>query len=326
MPLVPSDPEMQMRLSALSMGLRRRNICVLRQNLDHRFVLVENAPTGWLLGDFAGRVETEIMPAATGSDFVAAFDRCRVSGAEETIDFDIGDGLRRRHFEARLLPDDTGVTTIVTDITDEVARDLAVATLLREVSHRSKNLLAIVQSVAMQTARHSGSIQAFLDKFRGRLHALSSTQDLVTESNWRGTYLQTLVASQLARVGSAVLANVRVTGENPLLGPNASLHIGLALHELGANAIMHGALATGRPGDVWINARMEDRSGQPAELVIEWQETRLDAEHAERDAPHFGTMVLERIVPLSVGGTADFAIDGNGVRYRLTVPADQFEA
>ena len=323
MPASTSDREMQNRLNALSAGLRESGICVLHQDSDHRFDLVENPPASWPRQSMIGLREADILPAAIAADFAAAHERCRRDASEETISFELGEGLRRRHFDIRLLADEAGVTAIVTDTTDHHARELAVAALLREVSHRSKNLLAIVQSVAMQTAHHSTSTQDFLDKFRGRLHALSGTQDLVTESNWRGTYLQSLIASQLARVGPSALANVRVTGENPLLGPNASLHIGLAIHELGANAMLHGALANGDPGHVWIDAHIQDNASGAADLIIEWQETGIEAWERQ---PHFGTLVLERIVPLSVGGTADFSIEPDGVRYRLVVPADQFEA
>jgi len=323
MPVSTSDREMQNRLKALSAGLRESGICVLHQDSDHRFDLVENPPPSWPRQSMLGLREADILPAAIAADFAAAHERCRRDATEETMSFGLGDGLRRRHFDIRMLPDETGVTVIVVDTTEEQARELAVAALLREVSHRSKNLLAIVQSVAMQTAHHSTSTQDFLDKFRGRLHALSGTQDLVTESNWRGTFLQSLIASQLARVGPTALANVRVTGENPLLGPNASLHIGLAIHELGANAMLHGALANGDPGHVWIDAHMEEGASGAADLIIEWQETGIAAWKRQ---PHFGTLVLERIVPLSVGGTADFSIESDGVRYRLVVPADQFEA
>ena len=319
------DPQTQLRLEALSAGLRAQGLCILHQRPDHRFDLAENPLSAWPTQDLIGRTEADIFPAEFAAAFTEAFEGARSTGEEHTVEFETGEGLRRRYFEARLLPDETGVTTIVADITDERARDLAVASLLREVSHRSKNLLAIVQSVAMQTAHHSRSITEFLDRFRGRLHALSSTQDLVTESNWRGTYLQSLITSQLTRVGHAILANVRVTGENPLLGPNASLHIGLAIHELGANAMLHGAMAEDRPGQVWIDARIVHPPDAPAHLVIEWQETGIDIDRI-RHEPHFGTLVLERIVPLSVGGTADFRIEPDSVRYKLTVPADQFES
>lgn len=326
MPEPPLDPQTQMRLGALSAGLRAKGMCILHQGLDHHFDLAENPPKAWPQQNLIGRTEFDILPTEIATAFSAAFERARRDRDEQIIEFDIGEGLRLRHFEARLLPDQTGITTVITDTTDERARDIAVASLLREVSHRSKNLLAIVQSVAMQTAHHSSTIKDFLDRFRGRLHALSSTQDLVTESNWRGTYLQSLVASQLTRVGHAMLANVRVTGDNPLLGPNASLHIGLAIHELGANAVLHGALADdGRPGQVWIDARVVERAGERPHLVIEWQETGIDVDRM-RNEPHFGTLVLQRIVPLSVGGSADFSIEPDSVRYRLTVPADQFES
>ncbi|MHA6691070.1 sensor histidine kinase [Devosia sp. A449] len=312
-------------MTALSAGLRQRDVGILHLDDERRFDLVENPPPSWPKYDFIGKRAAEVLPPDIAAELTAAAERSRASGAEQSVNFDMGTGLRRRYFEARLLPDDNGVTIIVTDMTNERSRDLAVASLLREVSHRSKNLLAIVQSVAMQTAHHSDDIQDFLDKFRGRLHALSSTQDLVTESDWRGTYLRSLVSSQLSRVGSAALINVRVTGADPLLGPNASLHIGLAIHELGANAVMHGALADGKEGHIWIDARVVEHADRPSELVIEWQETGIDTERI-RNEPRFGTLVLERIVPLSVGGSAEFHIAPDGVHYRLVVPADQFES
>jgi two-component sensor histidine kinase len=325
MPTPPPETQKQIRLGALSAGLRMQGVCILHQGPDHRFDLAENPPPFWPQSDFIGKLEADILPTDVAGAYADAFEQVMRTGEEQTIDFEMGDSLRRRNYQAHLIADEAGVTTVVTDTTDERARDLAVASLLREVSHRSKNLLAIVQSVAMQTAHHSGNIKDFLDRFRGRLHALSSTQDLVTESNWRGTYLQSLVASQLTRVGQAILANVRVTGDNPRLGPNASLHVGLAIHELGANAVLHGAMAEGQPGQIWIDARIVPQPDQGPQLVIEWQETGIDIDVVKQQ-PHFGTLVLERIVPLSVGGTADFRIEADSVRYRLVVPGDQFES
>ncbi|MET3924319.1 sensor histidine kinase [Devosia sp. 2618] len=316
---------MQMRLAALSTGLREGGICILRQGADHRFGLAENVPQQWLRQDLVGLVESDALPAEIAADFVTAHNLTRSQNLRQNLSFGMGTGLRRREFAIVMLPDVDGITSVVTDVTEAVARDLAMTTLLREVSHRSKNLLAIVQSVAMQTAHHTRDVQEFLDRFRGRLHALSSTQDLVTESDWRGTYLQSLVMSQLSRVGPSALGHTRVTGENPLLGPNASLHIGLAIHELAANSILHGAMAEHTAGHVWIDAQLVGAPGLKADLVIEWQETGLDLEDSTRE-PRFGSLILERIVPLSVGGTASFRIDTTTVNYRLTVPADQFEA
>lgn len=322
MPAEMSASHPETRLRILSQALHGHSVCVLHQDLAHRFDLAENLPESWSGRPLMGLTETDVFPPETAAQFVAAHDACTRDNSERLIEADLWDG---RRFQFKLLPDAAGVTTVITDITDDRARDTAMRSLLREVSHRSKNLLAIVQSVAMQTAHHSATTQDFLDKFRGRLHALSSTQDLVTESNWRGTWLQSLVTSQLTRVDPAVLAHVRVTGENPLLGPNASLHIGLAIHELGANALLHGALANGNPGHIWIDVQLLQRPGQPRELALEWQETGI-AGATRLHEPHFGSLVLERIVPLSVGGQAELIIETDSVRYRLVVPADQFEA
>lgn len=297
----------------------------MQQDHNHRFSLMEGLPDIWADVAKIGMREADFMPGTIAQPFSDAYDRCVALQQEQLLEFTLVHAGRAQIFEARVSPNDDGVLTIMTDVTDQRDREAAMEHLLREVSHRSKNLLAIVQSVAMQTAHHSDDIHDFLAKFRGRLHALSSTQDLVTESNWRGTYLQDLVTSQLARVSHGVLANMRITGSNPLLGPNASLHIGLALHELAANTVLHGALSGATAGNIWLDARIGTPPGEPPDLVIEWQETGIDGQRV-RHRPSFGTLVLERIVPLSVGGTADFRLQGEQLRYRLTVPADQFEA
>lgn len=317
-----TERRLQMQLRALSAGLNDRGISVLHQGRDHVYDLAENLPDEWLGQAVVGRREADFLALPLARRLAEAFEACLKSGQPQRLGFELADPIRRRQFQAQLLPDSEGVITIVTDVTEERSREAAVTDLLREVSHRSKNLLAIVQSVAMQTARHSTNIQQFLDRFRGRLHALSSTQDLVTESNWRGTHLQSLVTSQLARVGPLALGNTRMTGENPVLGPNAALHIGLAIHELAANAALHGALAHAGAGHIWIDARLSPDQHQ---LIIEWQET--GAEHGKpRQPARFGTMVLEHVVPLSVGGEALFTVDTDHVSYRLSVPADQFSA
>ena len=94
-------------------------------------------------------------------------------------------------------------------------REQTLTTLLREVSHRSKNLLAIIQSIATQTGRYSDGIADFLTRFRGRLQSLASSQDLVTSSNWRGAALRELVSGQVGRNGVDPSHRLRFRGANP---------------------------------------------------------------------------------------------------------------
>lgn len=323
----PIKGDVQIRLQALASAMQGQGISVLHQDGDARYDLVENLPLSWPAANILGKTDAEIFPPNTPLGFTQALSAIRETGEPHTFEFELRQGVSKRVFEATASADPStfgeprALTIVLVDVTDDRSREAAMTNLLREVSHRSKNLLAIVQSVAMQTAHNSDGIEDFLEKFRGRLQALSSTQDMVTESEWRGTYFQSLVTAQLSRVGPAI-ANLRLTGANPLLSPNASLHIGLAMHELAANAVIHGALSGDTDGNVWVDARFEghDNAGQ---LVIEWRETGIDA--TQPKPRRFGSMVLERIVPLSVGGTARYELSADHVTYRLTVPADQFE-
>ena len=301
-----------MRERALLAGLEGRGVTVLRFNDTGHCDMAEGIPPGWPERPL-GLPLGDAIPEAAAAAFTAG---------EEAGEFHYGEGGDRRIFALRVVPDGKGTIAVFTDVSEDRRREAAFAALLREVSHRSKNLLAIVQSVAMQTANHSGTVSDFLLKFRGRLHALSSTQDLVTDSDWRGTPLQTLIAAQLRRVNPVAHQNVHVSGDNPILTPNAALHVGLAVHELAANAAAYGALSLDLPGQVWFDARISEET--PETLVLEWRET-FPPRSASVE-PRFGTLILERIVPLSVGGRAEFTLDQSYVTYRLEVPAGEFEA
>lgn len=324
-PAARSEPS-QLRLKALAAALAGRGVCILHQTSDHRFDMAEHLPDIWPAARVLSKTEADFMSGPLAEQFSAAVDRCLQLQELQSLEFELANGVSTLFYHAKIVPDEGGALAILNDVTEERSRNAAMQSLLREVSHRSKNLLAIVQSVAMQTAHHSDGIEDFLRKFRGRLHALSSTQDLVTESDWRGTQLHALVASQLVRVGQEAVRRVHVTGADPLLGPNASLHLGLAIHELATNATVHGALRDGGSGSVWVHAAIAAQADElDRHLVIEWMESGIPQTPALRQ-PRFGTLVLERIVPLSVSGTAQYAIDDGQVTYRLNIPAGQFDS
>lgn len=322
MPPAVLPQQTQLRLRAFALALEGRGICILHQTRDQRFDLAEHLPPIWTASSILGKDVAEFMTEGNARLFSEAAEKCIREQEAQDLELELSEAGRTSVYLARLVPDEDGVLTTLSDVSEQRNREAAIAALLREVSHRSKNLLAIVQSVAMQTANHSGSITDFLDKFRGRLHALSSTQDLVTDSDWRGTPLHTLLAAQLRRVHSAAYQNVHVSGDNPVLTPNAALHVGLAIHELAVNAAAYGALSVELPGQIWFDAHVSDE--EPGALVLEWRETFPT--RAAAAEPRFGTLILERIVPLSVGGQAEFTLDPSYVTYRLEVPAGEFEA
>lgn len=212
--------------------------------------------------------------------------------------------------------------TAVIDRTEERRRERLLRALLREVSHRSKNLLAIIQSIAFQTARYSGSLDGFLNKFRGRLHSLSQSQDLITDSSWRGAYFQDLLTQQVEKYVPDNRSLIRFDGENVLLSPNASLHIGLALHELAVNAVSHGSFINKHtPIDVACNRVMEP-GGES--ISVRWIEPFAERPDGDQDPnkPKFGGTVLERVVPASVNGRATLEFKDGRLTYELVFPVE----
>jgi two-component sensor histidine kinase len=210
------------------------------------------------------------------------------------------------------------------DLTPERKREDTLKALLRELSHRSKNLLAIVQGIAAQTARQSESQDVFLTKFRGRLAALSSAQDLVTDSNWHGARFFELAARQFARYVDENDPRIQMTGTDLMLSPNGATHVGLALHELIVNSTSHGALSQDN-GTVKVSCRqLGTINGNPITYEIGWEED--SGENASQGArvageKRFGSTVLERIVPASLNGEAFYEIGKTHTSYRLRFPA-----
>ena len=218
----------------------------------------------------------------------------------------------------------TAILMTFKDLTAERKREDTLKALLRELSHRTKNLLAIIQSIALQTARNSSDLDTFLNKFRGRVAALSSAQDIVTASNWRGAEFKELAVQQFARyVEDGKDPRVAIEGDDCLLSPNGATHIGLALHELIANSFSFGALSK-RDGDVRVACK-RIKAGTVEKFQIVWDETIPAGSGRQQNSStrHFGSTVLERVVPTAIDAKAVYEISPQQVFYRLVFNADQ---
>jgi two-component sensor histidine kinase len=281
-------------------------------------------------------LDSDFLPPQTAAAVVAA-KRAVLSGAApdrfEIFIPGIPGGRDDRWFDLWIDADTApegqvrGIVTTAVETTEQKRREQTLRVLLREVSHRSRNLLAIIQSIATQTGRYSSTVDGFLSRFRGRLQSLASTQDLVTSSNWRGADLGDLLLGQVARYSAIPKAAVHLEGERPWLNPNAALHVGLALHELVANSVSYGALS--RPGgNAVLSAGLDPDSAGQASLVLAWREAveppgkTIEPEMREK---RFGSVALERIVPASLNGSAKLKIEDGILEYRLVVPFGNFE-
>ncbi|WP_245453452.1 sensor histidine kinase [Aquibium carbonis] len=311
-------------------ALHNTSVSVLYLDRDLACLWTENQPAGWIGDALCGGGDAGAgMLSQEDSARLDAARRAALSGVERShLEMRFPDPGGFRWFEIWIDADSVdgevrGIITTAVEVTDRKRREDALRMLLREVSHRSKNLLAIIQSIANQTGRYSGTITDFLQRFRGRLQSLAASQDLVTSSNWRGADLHELVAGQVIRFCPDPVRNLRLEGGNPYLNPNAALHIGLALHELAVNAVSHGAMS--RPdGMVTIAAKKIVGDDGEEAMELTWREV-LPANSNPTEEGRFGSLALERVVPASLNGTATLTIEPDELVYRLVIPPENFE-
>lgn len=310
---------------ALLHALRNAGVSVLYQDRDLRTVWARNMPAPWAV---AGGHGDTILPPSQTDRIIAARRNAIASGQPDRFEISAPGEDGMRWFEVWVDPDIAkdgsvrGVMTTKVETTERKRREQSLRALLREVSHRSKNLLAIIQSIASQTGRYSETIADFLTRFQGRLQSLASSQDLVTSSNWRGAQLRELIYGQVGRYTNGNQTILQFEGSNPYLNPNAALHIGLAMHELVVNSLSHGALS--RPGGTVSIASELTTSGEAQALRLLWTEP-FESGGELPALRHFGRVTLERVVPLSLNGQASLDMVDGQLEYRLTVPHGNFE-
>jgi PAS domain S-box-containing protein len=198
------------------------------------------------------------------------------------------------------------------DITGRKEREEKEDLLMREINHRAKNMLSVVDAIARQTATKNP--EDFVERFSERIQALSANQDLLIRNEWKGVEMEDLVRAQLAHFAGLIGSRIVIHDPKLRLNAAAGQAIGLALHELATNAGKYGALSTdgGRVDICW---------GTDSDIfAISW---------TERDGPPvsvptrrgFGTMVMETMVTRSLHGIVDLDFPSSGVTWRLTCPA-----
>jgi PAS domain S-box-containing protein len=200
------------------------------------------------------------------------------------------------------------------DITERKQAEERQNLLNRELNHRTKNLLSVVQSIANQTAASSPT--DFVERFSQRIQALSANQDLLVRSEWRGVEVEALVRAQLAHFADLIGDRILIGGPPLSVTPSAAQSIGMALHELATNAGKYGSLSDDQ-GSVTIDWRLDDD-----EFSIGW---------IEQDGPRvkppkqrgFGSTIISTVVEHSVGGEVEWAYDVNGVVWRLRCAASR---
>jgi PAS domain S-box-containing protein len=198
------------------------------------------------------------------------------------------------------------------DITERKQHEEREHLLMREVNHRAKNMLSVVDAIARQTAARNP--EDFVERFSDRVQALSANQDLLIRNEWKGVDIEDLVRAQLAPFADLIGSRIVVRGPTLRLNAASAQAVGLALHELTTNAGKYGAISKDT-GQLEIAWGIEDET-----FTINW---------TERDGPPvsppqwrgFGAVVMKEMAERSVGGNVELDYAPTGVTWRLTCPA-----
>jgi PAS domain S-box-containing protein len=200
----------------------------------------------------------------------------------------------------------------VQDITERKEREENEHLLMREVNHRAKNMLSVVDAIAHQTAARNA--EGFVERFSERIQALSANQDLLVRNEWKGVDIADLVRAQLAHFADLIGSRIVVHGPKLRLRAASAQSIGLALHELSTNAGKYGALSIDR-------GRVDVRWGIDGDtFTMSWTEREGPPVPAPKRRG-FGTLVMQTMTERSLTGEVDLLYPTSGVTWRLTCPA-----
>ena len=177
------------------------------------------------------------------------------------------------------------------DVTDRRRWEKRRQLLVNELSHRVKNTLAVVQSIARQTLRATASADEFVELFEGRVSALAGAHQLLLNSEWSGAELGALAANQLDAYGGGK-KRLQIAGEPIELPPSLATPFGLVLHELATNAAKYGALSNEKG-----HVKLSWQSGKnERELTVVWEESGGPPVKAP-EKQGFGGALIEKSLP-----------------------------
>jgi PAS domain S-box-containing protein len=203
------------------------------------------------------------------------------------------------------------VSGVTIDVTERKEAEERQDLLAREVDHRARNALAVVQSIVRLT--RANNVEGYVAAVEGRIKALARAHALLSDARWHSADLGALVAEELAPYRAGEVDKVQVTGPNVSLPPHMAQGLALALHELATNAAKHGALSS-LLGKLSLNWQLRRDY-----LVLEWIETG-GPRVAPPSARSFGLKVIRTSVENQLNGKAIFEWAPPGMQCTLAIP------
>ncbi len=233
----------------------------------------------------------------------------------------VHDPERAAHYLVRLSPYRgaakriEGVVVTFVNITGLMEAEGRQRVLIAELQHRTRNLLAVVQSIAQQTLGKGGSVEAF----SSRLAALGRVQTLVAQSDTDTIDLGEVLRQELQAASGAADAKISLAGPAVPLAADQVQSLALALHELATNAARHGALREG-PGRLCVDWLVEHRPDRGEVLVLVWRENGVAMPDEAPVRMGYGRTLIERSLRYTLRAQIDLVFGGDGISCRIEMP------
>ncbi len=303
-------------------ALALAGVTAFEQDENFRYLWAHNPPWEYPADGMVGKTETDFMPPDLVELVRALKRQAFVTGETQRLEFRVGPAEDSTWYEVNVRPIERDGRTLLVgagaNITQQKRHQQRLEEVTRELNHRSKNLLTMVQGIARQTALTVEDPGSFVDRFGERLRALAAAHDVLVETEWRGADIRDVIEGQLRHHREGAPERIRMIGEPFQLSPSVAHYVGLAIHELGSNAVKYGALS-GPRGRVEVAWGTHESVEGGRELMMSWRESG-GPRVAPSDRRGFGRTILESLTPRAMRGDAVLAFPETGVVWTLTAP------
>ena len=194
--------------------------------------------------------------------------------------------------------------------------------LVAELQHRTRNLIAVVHSISMQTLQRAATLDDFRDRFENRLAALSRVQGLLSTAEQEPITIRRLVEMELNAIAEGQIGiQIEAIGPDTVVRNSTAQTLALAVHELSTNALKHGALSTphGKLSIRWHEHVRDDRPW----LHLNWQETGIGEKPTEPTTRGYGRILIEQALPQQLGAETYMSLTAGRMACTIDVPLKQ---
>lgn len=305
------------------LALAKSGITMFQQDPDLRYTWMHNPPDGMVVEEVIGRTDAEILPPQAAAEVGALKREAIELGERREKEMLVAFPAGQRWYDLRVEPLakglESGVICVAIDITRRKQGEDQLKLVMHELVHRVKNVFAVVQSIMNQTARRSETIADFTNAFSARVTALARGHDQLVKEQWRSAPLRDLVKAivepLIGEGGGA--GRLLVAGSDVELDSAQVQNLALAFHELTTNSLKYGALSV-EAGTVDVRWSLVDSPDGPL-LCLDWSEAGGPVVRPP-ERKGFGRMMLETLVPQSLGGSAHLDFSPGGLSWRLEAP------